>query len=438
MKQWKFSRYTNTIKSNSGDLLLHNSFMGAVARIPREQIKSYKPFFERYICESDLMHDGLKELCDGGFFVQAAMDESSYVERILEEERNSSVFSMILLPHENCNFRCIYCYEKFRKNKMQPEIIAGLKALVEQKAREYNSIHISWFGGEPLLSIDVICGLSDSFMKSCNRHRVKYTSSMTTNAYLLTPKVFRFLLDRQIKGYQITLDGPEKLHNDSRKMVNGKGTYRTILNNLIGISRFKDAFTIKLRINFNEENTALIENWLENEIYDLFAKDQRFFLAFHPIGKWGGPNDDNLKTCRPENISPLRAMFMSSSQHLGFSDRLVKEYLSPHGHVCYASRASSIVVGSDGMIYKCSKDFDDSRNHVGKLANDGRLLINKDRWDRWINLAGIDTSRCHSCAFFPCCQARNCPLSTMDEGHPLCPLTKNEYKALINHVAYTK
>ncbi len=48
-----------------------------------------------------------------------------------------------------------------------------------------------------------------------------------------------------------------------------------------------------MRVNFDPAfSFHSIEEWF-NEIAPLFAGDQRFELAFHPIGRWGGPNDDS-------------------------------------------------------------------------------------------------------------------------------------------------
>lgn len=33
---------------------------------------------------------------------------------------------LILLVHENCNFRCTYCYETFEKNKMDLKTVNGI------------------------------------------------------------------------------------------------------------------------------------------------------------------------------------------------------------------------------------------------------------------------------------------------------------------------
>lgn len=440
MEEWKSSRYTSVIKGNSGEILLHNSFMGAVARIPVHQSKSIEKFLKQGVKESDMNNQALKELCDGGFFVPSNLDEGKVVVEILEKERESIRFGMIILPHENCNFRCIYCYEKFKRGKMKTEIVDGLKAFVNLKVKECKDckeLKVSWFGGEPLLAWDIICELSDSFINSCKQNGVNYVSSMSTNGYLLTHDVVDSLLKRKIKGFQVTLDGPEIVHNNNRKLAGGGGTYRKILDNLMDMGNRDEEFSVKIRVNFNNASVPIIDQWLIDEILPLFANDTRFALGFHPIGKWGGPNDSTIDVCDSKLVTPIKFDFIEKSQVLGFSDHIVKEYLMPHGHVCYASRGSTIVVGSDGIIYKCSKEFDDPRNIVGRLTREGQLIIDQTRWNLWTKLEDKDIL-CNSCSFYPCCQGRTCPLTAMSQNKPLCPMTRKEYETLVKLVAYAE
>jgi hypothetical protein len=55
---------------------------------------------------------------------------------------------------------------------MEPDVVAGLKAFVQQKVKETPRISIAWFGGEPLLAKNVIYDLSDSFIQSARQQGV--------------------------------------------------------------------------------------------------------------------------------------------------------------------------------------------------------------------------------------------------------------------------
>jgi uncharacterized protein len=434
--KWTLSRYTSIIECNSGDILLHNSFMGAIARIPMEYTKQFNRFFTNDIREEDLRHyPEINELCNGGFFVPAEIDESKIVSRIILKERESE-FELIILPHENCNFRCTYCYETFERQKMKPEVVQGLKSLVARKAKEYEGIHISWFGGEPLLARDIIYDLSDSFISNCEQNGIRYSSSITTNGSLLTPEVVSSLLQRKVKFFQVTVDGPESLHDSNRHLKGGGGTYRQILNNLVHMRDNKQEFSVTIRINFNDHIINLMEEFL-SEISPLFAGDRRFSLSFHSIGKWGGPNDSNLDVCTAESAWLKKLELTDQTLRAGLSSD-IKQYLEPKGISCYAGKETSIVVRSDGKICKCTVALEDPRNIVGNITEDGHLLIDQSLWNLWVKLDDKDDGKCGSCSFSPACQSRSCPLVAIDQRAPPCPLTKSEYEATVKFAAFGK
>ena len=448
MHKWKLSLYTSIINDNdSGDILLHNSFFGAIARVPANRLESkevlLRKAFDAHRNSSSAMEleepnanqPMLSELCQQGFFVPSDLDERRLVSKIIDEEREAS-FGLIILPHENCNFRCLYCYETFERGEMNQAVVAALKALVRNKAKEIKRLSISWFGGEPLLARHLVYELSDSFMDSCHENGITYSANITTNGYLLTPAVVTALLQREVRHYQVTLDGPEACHNLKRKMASGAPTYRRILDNLIAMHHSESEFLVRIRVNYDNANAPFIEPFLR-EIGASFKGDPRFMLAFHPIGKWGGANDSILETCDATCAQTIRLDLMKTALELGFSDRLVKQTLMPHGTACYAGRESSLVVRSDGVICKCTVALEDPRNHVGKLTGDGEITTDRLLWDMWTTLNDRSAVKCVSCPFYPSCQGRACPLAGINAGEPVCPLTQANYESTVRLAAST-
>jgi uncharacterized protein len=449
MKQdWKLSRYTAIVDDpDTGDLLLHNSFMGAVARVPHEFIASLSPVLQSHSAElhgpsqyrrrpiervdapqGDVAESharAFEELKSGGFLVLEDLDEKTLVPRALAQEREGH-FSIIILPHENCNFRCTYCYETFARDKIAPDVVAGLKAFVAQKVETIRSLSVSWFGGEPLLARDAIDDLSESFIESCRGVGIPYLGSITTNAYLLTSQVLASLLRREVRHFQITLDGPSSTHDQTRKLAGGSGTFQRILDNLQHMRDSRERFSVRIRVNFTNETRLQMDKFFA-EVAPIFARDPRFRIAFHPVGSWGGPNDATLDLCDAESAEAARLAFTRTSLALGFRDEIVRERLLSHSNVCYAGKESSIVVGSDGTVYKCTVAFQDPRNQVGRLTKHGELLIDQARWDLWTTMTGKDDRKCGACSFSPTCQSRACPLAAMDKKEPPCPMTSSEY-----------
>ena len=117
---------------------------------------------------------------------------------------SDKLFELILLPTEQCNFRCIYCYEDFSIGRMKPEIISGIKALLEKRCQNLNYLNLSWFGGEPLVAKDIVLDISEYAMSLSSKYtHLHYSGSMTTNAYLLNLNTASALANVGVRHYQI-------------------------------------------------------------------------------------------------------------------------------------------------------------------------------------------------------------------------------------------
>ncbi|WP_416197617.1 MAG: hypothetical protein ACFWUA_08455 [Sporanaerobacter sp.] len=115
----------------------------------------------------------------------------------------------------NCNFDCIYCYEKNeRQNVTMPKDVQDkIVEFVKQQTKYVESINIGWYGGEPLLAFDVVKDISERVMNICKEKDIMYSSFIVTNGYKLTKDISADLERLHINSAQITLDGTEDTHN---------------------------------------------------------------------------------------------------------------------------------------------------------------------------------------------------------------------------------
>ena len=158
------------------------------------------------------------------------------VSNVILSALNPKHFNLIVLPTERCNFRCAYCYEDFSVSRMSLAIQKGLKTLVQSRAKEGMSyLSVEYFGGEPLIAEQIVFDLARTFQRLSTQFGFTYRSSMTTNGYKLTLPTFEKLVNFGVTTYQITLDGPLEVHDQTRVLANGRGTFKTIWNNLLAI-----------------------------------------------------------------------------------------------------------------------------------------------------------------------------------------------------------
>ena len=58
-------------------------------------------------------------------------------------------------------------------------------------------------------------------------------------------------------------------------------------------------------------------------------------------------------------------------------------------YICYAAKANSLLIRSNGRIGKCTVHFDDERNDIGYLSDAGKIVIAQDKLRPW--LRGLET-----------------------------------------------
>jgi uncharacterized protein len=113
---------------------------------------------------------------------------------------------LFIYPTEQCNFRCVYCYEDFAVGRMSPEVVSGIKALISRRAPELSILRLTWFGGEPTTALDIVRNIMAHAVESGRHHDVKIESDMTTNAFRLNGEVLGDLCALSVTEYQITLE----------------------------------------------------------------------------------------------------------------------------------------------------------------------------------------------------------------------------------------
>ncbi len=425
------SRFNAMSKTEDNGVILFNSYNGAIVQFSEEEKDNALSALKRTGIP-ELATDIQKDLYENGFLVSSEVDEKRRAQFLHQSLHRTDVMHLVLMPTEACNFRCTYCYESFARGKMDRETINGLKALVEEKAANLSQLNISWFGGEPLLALDVIEELSNSFMTSAKENDINYVCDLVTNGYLLTKEVFQKLLSWEIRQFMITIDGIEDVH-DSRRHFAGDGkTFDTIIENLRAIKEVDDQFEVTIRVNFDDSNLEEVPKLIEF-LKEQFADDKRFGVLFRPVGRWGGENNDDLPVCSRivANNKIWEFSDEAVSSGMGLSP-MVAGSLMPSGSVCYAAKPHSLVVGSNGQLYKCTVSLEEERNFVGKIHEDGSLDLDYDKIALWVTSGEETDSVCQSCFYRPACQGNHCPYYRMMTGERPCPYEKRNIKKALN------
>jgi uncharacterized protein len=331
------------------------------------------------------------------------------------------IMELIIFPTEKCNFRCTYCYETFEIGKMKRPTIDGIRNLIRARLdkKSVDALHLSWFGGEPLLATDVLFEIAEYAKQFVDTGELKsFSGDLTTNAYLLKPDLLRRLVALNQNSFQISLDGWESGHDQTRRYVSGKGTFDVIWKNLLDAHASDLQFRIMLRLHLTEQNGDSMGE-LVGKLRETFKGDERFSVFFKTIENLGGPNAANISKVKVGTATSLVKEWARQLRADGFQvtavlngpesskgDILDEEHAKPvnaalvqcespvvsagrtlpsfSGYICYAAKPNSLMIRADGRIGKCTVVLDDERNTIGKLNRDGTVEIDKERMGIWM------------------------------------------------------
>ncbi|HEX7814097.1 radical SAM protein [Dyella sp.] len=321
-----------------------------------------------------------------------------YDDHDIAEALSPKSLELILLPTEKCNFRCTYCYEDFVLGKMPENVINAIKNLIENRTPHIDNLSLSWFGGEPLLAKDIITSITDHAHACCSRHGTRFHTAITTNGFLLTRELVTQLCEKSSLSMQITLDGFRDWHDKTRVLANGRGSFDKLWSNLKSLKTLDSDFSITLRLHLHSMNIDSMKN-LYKLIEQEFGNDHRFHTYFHKVSDLGG-NTVNGATLL-SNSDYLSAMDEIRGKTNPNPDQPISE-LHLKGYICYAARPNSLLIRSDGTIGKCTVALNSEKNRIGKINDDGSLVIDHDKLHPWFS-GYSELSR----------PTLSCPLATM-------------------------
>lgn len=249
-----------------------------------------------------------------------------------------SSLNLILFPTEHCNFRCTYCYEDYKIGRMMPEVVSGIKNLLHHRYKTLKLLEISWFGGEPLLAKDVIFEISETILSLQEQNPdLNYAANITTNGYFLTKQVAEELINYGISSYQISLDGDRQLHDTTRVLSNGKGSFDVIMSNLLALKQIQAEFTVLIRIHYQKSTFVELKSLIDT-LNDNFGGDLRFQFYFKSVDKLGGENDEDIEALSPIEKAEIEAYlknFVADSRQV---------YSMSNQYICYASKPNSLAI----------------------------------------------------------------------------------------------
>ena len=269
---------------------------------------------------------------------------------------------------ERCNLACRYCYVRRR----EPDSIDCTTDLCEQfvdfALRESGGrVKITFFGGEPLLRPDLIrhtvaCGreaAAGNGAKSIGFHLV-------TNGTLLDDETGDFIAAEGI-GLEVSLDGPESIHDANRRFIDGAPSFRRVYGNLL---RFVDRHPDHPVSIFSVITSTEALPWLQALCRGLETEG----FTFNPARL--GPGEEGRASCRRtaaralgNRIEAHREAFLrgETSADETMTGQMACLLGAEEPHRCEAGINSTIITRT-GDIYPCPFFVGHEDQVIGNIA----------------------------------------------------------------------
>lgn len=139
---YKPSMFTHTLETEE-DIIFYNSMEGikSIQKMPGKYIEKVKEYLsaEKIVYHQDQILDSLAR---SHYIVPYDWNEDLLLENLYGECSNSSVLHLIILPTEQCNFRCRYCYESFQRGKMEDSVVESILKFVRKNITRYTSLKV--------------------------------------------------------------------------------------------------------------------------------------------------------------------------------------------------------------------------------------------------------------------------------------------------------
>ena len=360
-------RYTNFYDLN----LKHNQSAGTVKSIYciEKTIESVKLIYNVLTCELialDLAEMQLFYQSDYAmehlYTVGSGCDQYSTVKELKKSysDCKESLSKYVILTTTDCNARCYYCFEKGHQDcsYVTTKTAEEVADFICSSTPDNEIIHLSWFGGEPLLNakaIDVICD-------RCSISGRKFYSSMITNGILLD-EIFlqKASIEWNLKWIQITIDGTENLYNQTKNYVNISGNpYCIVLENIKSLISKGIHVLVSLRVS-DKNGESLCD--LVEDLALKFGQSQFFSVMCTAIHEKAAGKECRRNDITERNVRQFQRRIMKRSFELGiYTPKLSNAFRAHH---CNSDSGKEIVVLPNGRIGWCNNYLD--TNYIGDI-----------------------------------------------------------------------
>lgn len=367
------------------------------------------------------------ELLIMGAIVKEDLDELDLIRvRMGRGRYGQKWLEATIAPTLACNMQCVYCNqpEDSRSWHMTDGIAEALIDYIDERLSGRTGFSVTWYGGEPLLTLDRILSMQSEIYSLCQEHKALLMASIVTNGLILDREIVEQLVESGVRQAQVTLDGPPDIHDSRRKTKKGGETFGRILTNILNVS---DLIDIKIRANLDGSNRYHL-----SDLVTLLSNHNMLDKVY--IAPVVGLDN----SCTAMSIPFLNGNEFGSAlipQMDRLSEELTTARLTPVNLPCTAPCESSYVFGPKGHVYRCWHELGHPELAFDHVNNGD---FRPDRMLFWLGYDPLDSPECMECNVLPLCLG-GCPdLRQKGVQPPMCctPLRTKLPEFIRSYVSY--
>lgn len=364
------------IKARKGNkVLLYNFMNGSIVLLSVAEWKSVSNF----IVGKEKECPNLTNLVKEGFLIKDSYDEKkSFLKDLDKELKNNKHFTLHILPTTGCNFACPYCYQSgierqyFLNEDILSKSLKYIDNYLKDRGIKYATLVIH--GGEPTVFWTPVITLLPKMKEIFEKYGIEYRTQIVSNGYNLTEEKADLLSQYNWQRFQVTIDGPPETHNKRRILANGGETFDKIIKNIHYVLDNDKIERVSIRINFDKGNVEAIPSFLEYLSKEFDKKKIILSLGFisKTVENTGANDYISQYGINLDEITASYLKLYKKAVKLGFE---MPDIFMFDG-MCTAKLDNSMVVSSDGSIFKCLSGVGREEFVVGNVASEQYDLPN--------------------------------------------------------------
>lgn len=373
-----------------------------------------------------LPSDTVETLQKGGFILLPHFDEVEAIRTRFQRARDDTPMVLTLTTTMDCNLGCYYCYEQRSTHQLTYAELPAILDLVKTRlARsQKQTLHVDWYGGEPLMNLDFLEKASGELQELCGHLNVTYTASIISNGTCWPDDVGAFIARHCITQVQISFDGLAENHTRRRHFRKGYSAPDDVTSfqrAVHVVERLLDHVRVDVRLNIDRGNLADVLPFIQwARTCGWFAR--AFPAVIQPARLASYSHSSEFMRDVELSVEEFNKIQAAIRETVGTFARLEEPeapdgFPYPRTSVCAALAHDSVVIGADGLHYRCGLQVGESHRAVGTIKRSEKKslpmftpLSSPQEIDRewWQNFDPTTLPNCQRCSFLPICWG-GCP-----------------------------